>query len=131
PASAAMADFRTRLAAAKQPLVVVGGSGWSDGAAADLARFVAANNLPVAASFRRQDILDNDLPNYVGDVGLGPNPKLAARVQASDLLIFIGARLSENMTGGYKLLSPPRLPHKMIHVHQGTEELGKVFAPDL
>src|SRR5690606_10723709 len=73
----------------------------------------------------------NNSPHYAGDLGLGPNPKLAERVRSADLLLVVGARMSENMTGGYELLSAPRLPQPLVHVHPGAEELGKVYAADL
>ncbi len=131
PTAAAMAVLRDRLASAKRPLLLVGGSGWTDTAVADLRRFAEQNGLPVAASFRRQDLFDNNHDNYVGDIGLGPNPKLVERLKSTDLLIAVGARLSENMTGGYTLLTPPVTAQPLVHVHPSLDELGKVYQPIL
>lgn len=131
PAPAAMAELEARLARASRPLMIVGGSGWTPAAHDHLARFAARQDIPVAASFRRQSLFDNNSPHYAGDLGLGPNPKLAERVRSADLLLVVGARMSENMTGGYELLSAPRLPQPLVHVHPGAEELGKVYAADL
>jgi acetolactate synthase-1/2/3 large subunit len=102
-----MAALRTLLAGAKRPLVIVGGSGWTPPACADLARFAEANALPVACAFRAQDLFDNTHAHYAGDVGIGPNPKLAARVREADVLLVIGERLGEMVTGGYTLLAAP------------------------
>lgn len=131
PAAGAMRDLELRLALASRPLMIVGGSGWTPAAIDHLARFAERQDIPVAASFRRQSLFDNDSPHYAGDLGLGPNPKLAERVRNADLLIVVGARMSENMTGSYELLPAPRLPQPLVHVHPGIEELGKVYAPDL
>ncbi|MFI4951989.1 MAG: thiamine pyrophosphate-binding protein [Burkholderiales bacterium] len=126
-----IAALRARLEQARRPLLIAGGSGWSERACADLARFVAANALPVACAFRNQDLVDNRSANYAGEVGIGPNPKLAARVRDADLLLVIGERLGEMVTSGYTLLSVPNPKQALIHVHPGADELGKVYQPSL
>src|SRR5947208_3985225 len=112
-------------------MVGAGGSGWSAQACASLARFAEASARPVACAFRNQDVFDNRHPNYAGDVGIGINPKLAARVRDADLIVAIGPRLGEMTTGGYELLVPPKARQQLVHVHAGAEELGRVYAPDL
>jgi acetolactate synthase-1/2/3 large subunit len=131
PAEADMAHLREMLQAARQPLVLVGGGGWSAKAGADLEAFAAANNLPITASFRAQDIIDNGHPNFVGEVGINTNPKLAQRVRDTDLLIVIGARLGEITTQGYTLLQAPKAAQGLVHVYPDPEELGRVYQPDL
>jgi acetolactate synthase-1/2/3 large subunit len=93
--------------------------------------FAAANNLPVANSFRCQDFINNEHPNYAGDLGLGVNPALTRRIQASDCLLVIGARLGEMTTGGFTLIDIPCPSQSMIHVHPGAEELGHIYQPEL
>jgi acetolactate synthase-1/2/3 large subunit len=131
PGAADLARLRELLAAAERPLLLVGGGGWSAQAAADIGAFATANALPVAASFRCQDYVDNSLPCYVGDLGTGPNPALLRRVGEADLLLVIGPRLGEITTQGYKLLKPPRLKQALVHIHADAEELGRVYYPDL
>ena len=97
----------------------------------DLRVFLEANALPAGAAFRRQDALDNDSPSYVGDVGIGINPKLAARVREADLLLVVGPRLGEMTTSGYTLLESPTPRQTLVHVHPGAEELGRVYRPEL
>ena len=127
PDAAALAQMQTLLAGARQPLVILGGTGWDDAGTAAVKRFVTANNLPVAASFRRQDLLDNRDPHYVGQLGLGASPKLVERLQTSDLLLVIGSRLSETVTGGYTLIACPTPAQTLVHVHPDPEELGRVY----
>ena len=86
---------------------------------------------PVACGFRNQDLFDNRHPLYAGDVGIGINPRLAARVRDADVLLVIGERLGEMTTGGYTLLVPPVPRQTLIHVHPGAEELGRVYQPAL
>jgi acetolactate synthase-1/2/3 large subunit len=131
PAPPQIAHVRNLLVAAQRPLVVAGGSGWSADACANLARFAEANALPVACAFRNQDVFDNRHLNYAGDVGIGINPKLAARIRDADVLLVIGERLGEMVTGGYTLLSAPQPKQALIHVHPGADELGRVYQPTL
>jgi acetolactate synthase-1/2/3 large subunit len=131
PGAADLERVADLLVAAERPLVLVGGSGWTDAACADLKRFAESWGLPVCSSFRRQDVLDNTSPSWIGDLGTGPNPKLLARVKQSDLLLVIGARLGEMTTQGYELIELPETRQTLIHVHASAEELGRVFRPDL
>jgi len=131
PAPGALRDLRAMLLAAQRPLLIAGGSGWDAEAANALQRFAENWQLPVGCGFRFQDTFDNRHPLYAGDVGIGINPKLAARVRDADLIIALGVRLGEMTTGGYTLLQAPRPAQKLVHVHAGPEELGRVYAADL
>jgi acetolactate synthase-1/2/3 large subunit len=126
-----LARLRGLLADARRPFVIVGGSGWTAGACADLARFAEAFDLPVAAGFRRQDLLDNEHRCYVGDIAIAPNPALVERIRAADLLLVLGSRLSEMTTQGYTLLGVPHPGVPLVHVHPDPAELGRVYAPEL
>jgi acetolactate synthase-1/2/3 large subunit len=112
-------------------VVLLGGGTWNAQACADLHTFIEANALPAGCTFRFQDLLDNAHPNYIGDVGIGINPKLAARVANADLVIAIGPRLGEMTTGGYALLAAPVPKQKLVHIHASAEELGSVYQADL
>lgn len=131
PGAEDMERLRKLLAGAKRPLVILGGSGWTREACNDLQRFVEANDLPCACAFRFQDLFDNRHDHYVGDVGIGINPVLAERVRMSDLLVVVGARLGEATTSGYTLLESPVPRQKLVHVHPGAEEIGRVYQPEL
>ncbi|WP_118183741.1 thiamine pyrophosphate-binding protein [Paraburkholderia phosphatilytica] len=131
PAPAQIAKLRELLEAAKKPMVIAGGSGWTPQACADFRSFVETWQLPVGLAFRFQDTLDNEHPNYAGDVGLGINPALAQRIKDADLLLVIGPRLGESTTNGYTLLDIPKTKQTLVHVHQGAEELGRVYSADL
>jgi acetolactate synthase-1/2/3 large subunit len=131
PSAAQVDTLRAMLAEAKKPIVLLGGGTWTDQACADLQRFAEANALPVGCTFRFQDLLDNDHPNYIGDVGIGINPKLAARVKEADLVIAIGPRLGEMTTSGYSLLASPVPRQRLVHIHADAEELGSVYQAEL
>ena len=131
PVPSALDAVRAELRAAKRPLVVAGGGGWDADACAALERFSDRWQLPVACAFRYQDVFDNRHPHYAGDLGTGTPPALAARVKAADLIVAIGARLGEMTTAGYTLLAAPRPAQRLVHIHPGAEELGRVYAPDV
>ena len=123
--------LREMLLKSERPLVIAGGGGWTPQAAQALQRFAENWKLPVGNAFRFQDTFDNHHPLYAGDVGIGLSPKLAARIQASDLIIAIGPRLGEMTTGSYTLLEAPRPKQKLVHIHSSAEELNRVYQADL
>ena len=131
PDATEIAAARDLLARAERPLVLAGGSRWDAGACAALQSFAEAGALPVACGFRNQDLFDNRHANYAGDVGIGINPQLAARVRDADVLLVIGERLGEITTSGYTLLEAPVPKQMLIHVHPGADELGRVYQPAL
>jgi acetolactate synthase I/II/III large subunit len=131
PGATDLAELRRLLGAAERPMMLVGGSGWSDDACRDIASFARANDLPVCCSFRRQDIIDNRLPYFVGDLGTGASPSLVARLKEADLLLAVGARIGEITSQSYSLLGIPEPGKVLIHVHASAEELGRVFRPSL
>ena len=131
PAPGALRDLRAMLLAAQRPMLIAGGSGWDAEAARALQRFAENWQIPVGCGFRFQDTFDNRHPLYAGDVGIGLSLKLAQRVKDADLIIALGVRLGEMTTGGYTLLTPPRPTQKLVHIHAGAEELGRVYAADL
>jgi acetolactate synthase-1/2/3 large subunit len=131
PGTADLAELRRLVALSERPIMLVGGSGWTDAAAADIARFAEANQLPVCSSFRRQDIVDNRLSCFVGDLGTGAAPTLVARFKAADLVLAVGARIGEITSQSYTLLGIPDPGKTLIHVHAAAEELGRVFRPTL
>lgn len=128
---ASMAKVHARLAAARRPLLMVGGSCWSDEAIRDITAFSARWNIPVACTFRRQDIVDNRLPQYAGHLSLGMNPALSERLRTADLVLAVGTRITDVATDGYTLLAAPNPEQTLIHFHPEASEVGRVFRPDL
>ncbi|RMD47406.1 MAG: thiamine pyrophosphate-binding protein, partial [Alphaproteobacteria bacterium] len=133
--AAAAEAVGTLLADAERPLVIVGGPRWNEQAARDLAAFAGAWDLPVAVPFRRQDRLDNRHPSYIGDLNFAPNPALARRVAEADVVLALGTRLGDIVTGGYTRIDPLTEPatsgRRLIHIHADPDEPGKVFHADL
>jgi len=126
-----MNRFGDMLRQAKTPLIILGGSRWSEGAQKSFIDFSERFGIPVATSFRRAHLFPSDHPNYVGDVGTGPNPKLAQRIKDADFLVLINARMSETPSSSYSLIDVPVPRQTLVHIHPGSEELGKVYQPAL
>lgn len=130
PTSSALAELHERLSQARRPLLIVGGTVWTSEACEQVRAFARANRLPLVASFRRQDLIDNRDEQYAGQLGFGASPKLTARVQEADLLLVLGSRLSETPSAGYTLIRSPRPLQSMIHVYADASELGRVYQAD-
>jgi len=131
PTEAASVDLAEMIEAAERPFLVLGGSRWTEDAVADVHGFAENWGLPVGCSFRRQQLFDHLHPNYAGDVGLGINPALKSQIAESDLVILLGARFSENPSQGFSLFNIPKPVQKLVQIHSGAEELGRIYAPDL
>ena len=127
-AVAAMMDL---LKDACAPIAIVGGADWCAGTCSYFRDFAERIGLPVAVAFRRQDAIANDSPVYAGNLGYGPNPKLAQRVRDADLLLVVGARLGEATTDGYQLVTPDHPGQILVHVHPDANELNRVYRADL
>ncbi|MCZ8187271.1 MAG: thiamine pyrophosphate-binding protein [Beijerinckiaceae bacterium] len=129
PSLSAMAELQKRLWAAKSPVMLLGGTRWTEGAIRTVTRFAERFELPVAVSFRRQMLFPADHPNFAGDLGIGPNPALLKRIREADLVLAVGARIGEMPSQGYTLFDIPGDGSRLVHVHPGAEELGRVYAP--
>ncbi len=96
-----------------------------------VARFAERFAVPVATTFRRSHLMDALHPCYAGDLGIGTNPKLLARVKAADVIVAVGARLGEVPSQGYTLFEIPNPRQTFVHVHPDAAELGRVYRPHL
>ncbi len=122
--------LKTEIAQAERPLLLLGGSGWSDESAAAITRFAEANKIPVTTSFRRQDIVNNLSPVYAGDFGTSTAPSLYAHQRDADLLVVIGARLGEMTTKTYTTMQSPNPDTRLVHLYPDADEIGRVYSPD-
>ncbi len=119
------------LGQAEKPLVVVGGSHWNRQAQADLQAFAERQDVPIVSGFRRQDYMDNHHSHFAGDLNVGVNPRLAARLRAADMLVLLGTRFGDIETQGYTLVDPANPQKHIVHVHADADEIGRVYTPDV
>ena len=121
------ANAMQQFANAKRPMVVAGGGSWTKAACNALSAWANREQVPVATSFRSQDLLDNLDPCFAGDLGIAANPALVKRVQEADMLLVIGERLGEMTMAGYTVLTVPKPQMPLIHVLPSPDELGRVY----
>ncbi len=131
PGASEMMKLQKLLWAAERPIMLLGGSRWSPAAHAAIARFAERFALPAVTTFRRGPLFDALHSCYAGDLGIGPNPKLIARIKAADLVLMVGGRLGELPSQSYTLFDIPGPQMTFVHVHPGAEELGRVYKPHL
>ncbi len=127
PSTAQIALVVEQVKTANNPIAIIGGSKWSAVAVQQFTHFAERYDLPVAVSFRRQMLFDHRHRLYAGDVGIGINPKLKQRIEQADLILLLGTRLSEMASQNYTLIDTPYPQQNLIHVHPGSEELGRVY----
>ncbi len=123
--------FLTRLAHARNPLLLIGGVGWGKDNLRFLERFVEHYHLPVATVFRSKDRFNNQHSNYIGEFGFGVNPELLKALQTSDLILVIGARLDDVTSQGYQFLSSGQARKNLIHIHISPDAFSSIFIPSL
>ncbi len=131
PSTKNMSVLRTLLLEAQSPFFILGGSGWDEAGYEAIHDFASRYELPVATSFRRTHLFNALHPSYAGDMGFGINPALAKRVKDADLIVMIGARLSEAPSSSYTLLDIPKPKQTLIHVYPDPDEIGRVYQPEL
>lgn len=125
------------LEQARNPLLILGGSGWTEPARDAWQAFAEKNRVPVVTTFRRRDIVDHRHPCYAGEIGIGSNPALLAHIKDSDFVIMANDALSDvNTIGagymeGFTLFSIPAPRQRFVHVFNSYEDLNRVFQVDL
>ena len=131
PSTKNLAQFIEEIKASSKPILVLGGSLWSEKAEKDLISISEMLGLTILTSHRRQSLFNNLHKNYGGDLGLGVNPKIIKRINESDYIVLLGARLSENPSQGFSLFGIPDHNKKIVHIYPGPEEIGRIYNPHL
>jgi acetolactate synthase-1/2/3 large subunit len=127
PTHADIKAFSKLIQSAQRPLMVLGGSRWTEAGCMAVADFAVRYDIPVATEFRRTSLFPAQHPCYAGDLGFGQNPALSQRVKDADLLILLGARMAEVPSNGYTLIGS----QKLVHIFPQAEEIGRVYQPAL
>ncbi|MDZ4391675.1 thiamine pyrophosphate-dependent enzyme [Cypionkella sp.] len=131
PSVEAVAETLALLAAAQRPLILMGGTNWTDAGRAALQHFSETSDIPVLAAFRFQDQFDNFSPAFTGEAGVGMLPHAKDLIRDADVILAINVRFGEMTTDGYTLLSVPIAAQKLVHVHGSDREIGKIYQPIL
>jgi len=113
---------------AEQPVIYAGGGIIRAGASAELRRFAEAADLPVVTTLMARGAIPDSHPLALGMPGMHGNYTAVTAMQQSDLLVTIGARFDDRVTGDVASFAPRA---KVIHVDVDPAEIGKVRAADV
>jgi len=116
------------IEAAERPVLYVGGGVILAKASAELARFAEAANVPVVTTLMARGAFPDDHPLSLGMPGMHGTYTATTAIQRSDVLIAIGARFDDRVTGDAAYFAPNA---KVIHVDVDPAEIGKVRIPDV
>jgi acetolactate synthase I/II/III large subunit len=126
-----IAAIQAMIEVASKPIIVAGAMLRGAKGAAALHRFAEALRIPVAVTWKNQDIFDNGSPLYAGHLGFG-NPPMHRQVLANaDLIIAVGTRLGDVASLNYTFPAAPEPKQKLIHIYPDGEPIGKIFRTDL
>ncbi len=125
-----LAPMAEALKLAKRPLILCGGSQWSETEQQSAQTLAERTGAPIAVTFRRQDYIDNDHPNYAGDLGVGANPALGKRLSDADCILLLGAELNDITTADFTLLDPAN-PPTILQISPDAEAASKTYPATL
>lgn len=131
PSRDQLAELKARLAEAERPFLLIGGSGWTSEAQAQMVAFAERFDLPVGVAWRRLECYDQHDERFAGHVGFAMDDALRERLKHSDLLIAVGTRMGEATSEGYSWIQSPSPRQTLVHVYPDPEELGRVYHADL
>ncbi|MFM5167216.1 acetolactate synthase 2 catalytic subunit [Aeromonas veronii] len=119
---------RTLLAAAKRPVLYVGGGVGMANAEQQLRDFAAATGMPAVTTLKGIGALDPDSSVYLGMLGMHGTKAANYAVQQCDLLLVVGARFDDRVTGKLEEFAPEA---KVIHLDVDAAEFGKRRAAEV
>lgn len=119
---------RTLLAAAERPVLYVGGGVGMANAEQQLRDFAVATGMPAVTTLKGIGALDPDSPVYLGMLGMHGTKAANYAVQQCDLLVVVGARFDDRVTGKLEEFAPEA---KVIHLDVDAAEFGKRRAAEV
>ncbi|WP_348685448.1 acetolactate synthase 2 catalytic subunit [Aeromonas bestiarum] len=123
-----LAAARTLLAGAERPVLYVGGGVGMANAETQLREFAAVTGMPAVTTLKGIGALDPDSPVYLGMLGMHGTKSANYAVQQCDLLVVVGARFDDRVTGKLEEFAPEA---KVIHLDVDAAEFGKRRAAEV
>ncbi|MBD2800601.1 acetolactate synthase 2 catalytic subunit [Xenorhabdus sp. 42] len=114
---------RQLLASSQKPVLYVGGGVGMSGAVPELRRFVAETGMPVVSTLKGLGAADFEHECYLGMLGMHGTKAANLAVQACDLLVAVGARFDDRVTGKLSNFAPHA---KVIHLDVDPAEFNKL-----
>src|SRR5690625_226583 len=128
PSEAELNQIKKILNNAKSPLIIAGGGVKSAQAEQELIDLAEKHQIPVIASFRRQDVFPNNHELYAGHLGLGTHESIIKTIKQADVILALATRLSEVTTQDYSIITQDK---KLIHLDIDYDTIGKVYMPNV
>lgn len=119
----AIEQARVMLAAAKKPMLYVGGGVGMAQAVPALRAFIAETGIPSVVTLKGLGAVDADHPHYLGMLGMHGTKAANLSVQACDVLVAVGARFDDRVTGKLNAFAPHAA---VIHLDIDPAELSKL-----
>ncbi|MDP9138563.1 MAG: thiamine pyrophosphate-binding protein [Pseudomonadota bacterium] len=116
---------------AARPLVIAGGVMRGERGAKALKAFAEAHHVPVATSWKNQDVFDNNSALYAGHLGFGIPAEHRDRLAGADLIIAAGTRLGDVASQNYTLPAAPEPKQPLVHIYPDGAPIGAVFRTDV
>ena len=131
PDAEGIVDLCNMLAKAERPLIIAGGQIGGQMGRDALRRVSESWNVPVATSWRHQDLFNVGHPNFACHLAFNMPPIFKDTLNESDLIIAIGTRMGDVVTQGYQLPAAPKPKQKLVHIYNDAKPIGNVFDTDL
>jgi acetolactate synthase-1/2/3 large subunit len=116
------------IAEAKQPVFYVGGGVIRAGASAELKTLVEATGAPVVTTLMARGAFPDSHDQHLGMPGMHGTVPAVLGLQESDLIIALGARFDDRVTGKADLFAPDA---KVVHVDIDPAEISKIRFADV
>lgn len=116
------------LASARRPLIMAGGGIVSSHACAELTELAEKLDAPVVTTLMGKGAMRCSNPHNLGPVGMHGSKYANLAVTECDLLLAVGARFSDRVTGKVDEFAPHA---KVIHIDIDPAEIGKIIDPDV
>jgi acetolactate synthase I/II/III large subunit len=127
----AAAEIQMLIDQSSSPIIVAGARLRTEAGKMALKQFAEAQRIPVAVTWKNQDVFDNTSALYAGHVGFGTPQAHRQMLRDADLIIAVGTRLGDVGTLGYTFPSLPAPKQRLVHIYPDGKPLGRVFRTDI
>ena len=123
-----ISDAAKLFAQSYRPVLYVGGGAVRSNASAEVAELAEVTGAPIVTTLPARGIVPNSNPKALGMLGMHGTVAATAAAQRCDLLVAIGARFDDRVTGKLDAFAPGA---RVIHIDIDPAEIGKNRAPDV
>ncbi len=126
-----IAQLQELITQSARPLVIAGGLLRGPAGAEALRKFATAQRVPIAVTWKNQDVFDNSSELYAGHLNFGTLPAQREILGEADLIIAVGTRLGDVGTLGFTLPLAPHPLQTLVHIYPDSQPIGHVLRTDL